>query len=571
MKWYLQNLRGGLRTAFFFRAPQRFVGSWHALMAIAATTVLSQIVMEFAVDGAGGELAYSCYGYLVCLFSLTLIVSYIISFSASRDWPVLEISVAFLNSYYFIFLPYAFVQIVAADKFYHSGFWSLAQYLIPAWAFLIMFRIVRVTCAAELRKLVISGLLAAGAIYLLNSQVFFSRIYYAEPPSVQVVPSALDKLTSEELFDMQAGLRQKSLEQLKVSEPGHTDIYALTLGSYSHQDVFMRDVKYVDERLKSKLGITNIVSMINNKATVETTPLADATNLKSYLGALSSHFMQPKEDMLLIYLTSHGSAKEGLAVNLGYRFSQLDISPQMLQKMLHDSGIQNRIIIVSACYSGTFVPPLKDEHTIVMTAAADDRMSFGCSDDNDLTYFTRAYFMDALSQTTDLEQAFYIAKYVVEKREAAMGFEEHSNPQIFIGSKIKDILRNYTGANIASFRPFDTKALAGFRKAVDQGYASAQPQIELREDIKEAKKWLRTTADQWMACAFYGIGLMLLVFAGVVYRSNPDIFRRGEWKKRGAARRIFSPAVCKTYLFCLGILVMLAWLAWCVLLISEWH
>jgi hypothetical protein len=569
MKWYLQNLRFGLRTAFFFPAPQRVAGSWHALMAVAATTVLSQIMMEFVVDGTGGEIAYSSYGYLACLFVLTLIVSYIISFFASRDWPVVDISVAFLNSYYFIFLPYAFVQIAAADKFYHSGFSSLAQYLIPAWAFLVMFRVVRATCAPNLRKLVLSGLLAAGAIYLLNSQVFFSRIYYVETPSEQRVPSALDKLTSEEVFDMQAGLRQKSQKQLKASEPGHTDIYALTLGTYSYQDVFMRDVRYVDKRLKGKLGITNIIPMINNTATVETIPLANATNLRSYLGALSSRFMQPKEDILLIFLTSHGSAKEGLAVNLGYRFSQLDISPQRLKKILDDSGIQNRIIVISACYSGVFIPDLKDEHTMVITAAAKDRVSFGCSDNNDLTYFTQAYFMDALSKTTDLEKAFHIAKIVVERREAAMGITEHSNPQLFIGKKIKDILRNYTGANIASLRPLDAAALAWVRKAADQVYKPAQAGVELAADVKKANEWLRLTAHQWQANAFYVIGFLLLVFAGVVYRYNPDIFRRGGWKSRGVAKRIFSSAVCKTYALCLGVIVIMAWLAWCVSVIST--
>ncbi|MBI1216296.1 MAG: (d)CMP kinase [Alphaproteobacteria bacterium] len=424
MKWYLQNLRCGLRTAFFFPAPQRFIGSWHALMAIAATFVLSQLAMEFAIDGTGGEIAYSCGKYLACLFSLTLIASYISGYAARQSDRILDIAVAFLNSYYFIFLAYAFLIISDPDSFYESGSAASYQELIPIWAFLVMFRIVSDICSPELKKLVVSGVIAAAALYLLNSHVYFSRIYYVEEPEPQRAASPLDKMTSEELFNMQAGLRAQGLKGLKKSKPGQTDIYALTLGAYGYQDVFMRDVKYVGERLKSRLGVTNIIPMLNNRATVQTTALADATNLKAYLKQIAAHYMQPKEDILLLFMTSHGGAKTGLSVNLEYRYSLMDITPQMLKKILDDSGIQNRIIVISACYSGTFIPVLKDAHTIIMTAAAKDRVSFGCSDQENLTYFTQAYFMNGLSETTDLAKDFDIAKEAVQARK----IRRHQNP-----------------------------------------------------------------------------------------------------------------------------------------------
>ena len=64
--------------------------------------------------------------------------------------------------------------------------------------------------------------------------------------------------------------------------------------------------------------------------------------------------------------------------------------------MLDDAGIRNRVIVVSSCYSGTFVDALRDDDTLVMTASAKDRNSFGCSNEADFTYFGKAYFDEAL-------------------------------------------------------------------------------------------------------------------------------------------------------------------------------
>ncbi len=121
-----------------------------------------------------------------------------------------------------------------------------------------------------------------------------------------------------------------------------------------------------------------------------------------------------------------------------------------MQTALQDSGIKNNIIIISACHSGVFIPYLQNDHTMIMTAAAADKNSFGCSDKNELTYFTEAYFTNGLSETTDLEKAFDIAKKAVGAREQAENIKQPSDPQIFVGDQIKSILRNYTNAQLAS-------------------------------------------------------------------------------------------------------------------------
>ena len=79
------------------------------------------------------------------------------------------------------------------------------------------------------------------------------------------------------------------------------------------------------------------------------------------------------------------------------------------------------MVVVSACYSGRFVEPLRDENTIVITAAAPDRTSFGCEAGRDFTYFGEAFFRDALARTASFTEAFEIARQLVTSRRRPSG------------------------------------------------------------------------------------------------------------------------------------------------------
>ena len=91
---------------------------------------------------------------------------------------------------------------------------------------------------------------------------------------------------------------------------------------------------------------------------------------------------------------------------------------------------RDKIIVISSCYSGGFIPALKDERTLIITASRADRVSFGCSEEANFTYFGDALFTQALNQTDDLEHAFKLAKATVAERELADSFEA-SEPQMW--------------------------------------------------------------------------------------------------------------------------------------------
>jgi hypothetical protein len=101
--------------------------------------------------------------------------------------------------------------------------------------------------------------------------------------------------------------------------------------------------------------------------------------------------MDPDEDILMLFLTSHGSEDHELAVDF-WPLELNTIKPEDLRKALDEAGIRFRVLVISACYSGGFLPALSDDNTLIMAAAAADRQSFGCANENEYTYFGRALF-----------------------------------------------------------------------------------------------------------------------------------------------------------------------------------
>ena len=107
--------------------------------------------------------------------------------------------------------------------------------------------------------------------------------------------------------------------------------------------------------------------------------------------------------------------------------------------MLQEARIKYKVVIVSACYSGGYIAPLKDPYTMVITSSRADRTSFGCDNKSEFTYFGEAFFQEALNRTTSLVEAFEIAKRAIAERERAGGLTP-SEPQIHVGDAIREKL-----------------------------------------------------------------------------------------------------------------------------------
>ncbi|WP_199688072.1 C13 family peptidase [Noviherbaspirillum sedimenti] len=170
--------------------------------------------------------------------------------------------------------------------------------------------------------------------------------------------------------------------------------------------------------------------------------------------------MDREKDILFLFLTSHGSKKHELTLNQN-GIELRDLEAKELGKLLKESGIRWKVVLVSACYAGGFIDPLKDEHTMVIAAARHDRTSFGCSDENDFTYFGKAFFQESLPGARSFGEAFRTARTLVAQWEAkdfnkVEGGKDdeqmHSEPQIHHPGLIEQYLDRWR-AQLVTPRP----------------------------------------------------------------------------------------------------------------------
>jgi len=255
---------------------------------------------------------------------------------------------------------------------------------------------------------------------------------------------------SEEVFYRQPRLLEAELAALQPGRKGVVDVYFVGVGGWASEDVFMREVRYAQALFQQRFGAEGrTVTLINNPKTALEAPIASITALEQTLQRVAA-VMDRDEDILFLFLTSHGSKEHRFSLEF-WPLQLNPLDPARLKSLLAQSGIKWKVVVVSACYSGGFIEPIKDETTLVITASAADRNSFGCSNEADFTYFGKAYLADGLRTTHSFTAAFDLAKDVVTRREAA---EEKlpSLPQMHVGAAIGDQLRRLE-AELAHGRP----------------------------------------------------------------------------------------------------------------------
>jgi hypothetical protein len=224
-----------------------------------------------------------------------------------------------------------------------------------------------------------------------------------------------------------------------VRDPS-ADAQAFFLGfaGVGEQKVFAQEIGLASRVLGERYDIgARRVLLINDQRDTERAPLATVSGLKYALRGLGAR-MNPERDVLLLSISSHGTEDSAIAVS-NSELPLDDLTPEELADALRESGIKWRVVIVSACYAGGFIEPLKSPQTIVIAAAAADRTSFGCSNDRDLTYFGEAFYRDALPGAGSLRAAFDTAKAAIGARER----REHitpSDPQAYFGKELEERL-----------------------------------------------------------------------------------------------------------------------------------
>ena len=155
-------------------------------------------------------------------------------------------------------------------------------------------------------------------------------------------------------------------------EPADPRVYFLGFAGYGEERVFAEEIKLAAARVGEKFGSSQrSLLLINDRRDLETLPLATHANLRYALAALR-RVMDPERDVLFLALSSHGAPNAMIEVsNTG--MEPTGLSARGLAQLLAESGIRQKIVVISACFSGAFIEPLADNDTIVITAASKNR------------------------------------------------------------------------------------------------------------------------------------------------------------------------------------------------------
>jgi len=244
----------------------------------------------------------------------------------------------------------------------------------------------------------------------------------------------------------QEALLQAAVARLPPQQPGTTDIYALGVAGWADLDVFTKEIDGAFTALAQILPIQDrTLRLVNFREAAKPAPLASRRNFAAAVRAIG-RLMDKDEDVLLLVMSSHGTAA-GFSLQLPGGSSQV-LTPHEVKRVLDGEGIRNRIVIVSACFSGIFVKPLANDDTIVLTAADEEHTSFGCAAGRDWTYFGDALFRQGVQPGTTLDRAFDHARVLIRGWEM-MDRLPPSNPQAHFGpalvAKLAQVLKSVSG------------------------------------------------------------------------------------------------------------------------------
>ena len=159
---------------------------------------------------------------------------------------------------------------------------------------------------------------------------------------------------------------------------------------------------------------------------------SDVDGISDALAKLSAQ----APDGCLVYFTSHG-APTGLVVG-----DEL-LAPDELDAMLNGScGERPTVVVISACFSGAFVPALAAPNRLVLTAARRDRTSFGCGQSDRYPYFDDC-FLRTFGDARDFIELGRKVQACVARREVETGMSPPSEPQLWVGASLRPLLPFY--------------------------------------------------------------------------------------------------------------------------------
>lgn len=427
-----RNLLAGMRLVFFL--PVRAFDFRASALQFALLVLLNLALWVGAAAasyGFEGAPDFSALSVFLSSALLSLATALLVALAYGKPERLVLVAIALSAGDCVFELVAAVLPGVAAA----TGHARLLYTLFLVWSWLVSLR-AALLCGGWRRPQVYQAALAVTAMMAIGFFVLPRADPWRPPAEAQATRPGL---TDERLFHLQGELIERALDAVRPGQRGVPELYFVGFAPDASQEVFLHELRYVKKLFDERFDTAgHSIALASSQDALDQLPIGSVTNLGRALARVGQA-MNPDEDILFLYISAHGDRGHRLSASQP-PLALASLTPTALARMLQRSRVKWRVILVSACYSGGYIEPLRDDNTVVITAAAADRASFGCEEGRDFTYFGEAYFRDALARTRSFTSAFALARQIVSRREA----REHrlpSLPQMWVGRSIAERLK----------------------------------------------------------------------------------------------------------------------------------
>jgi hypothetical protein len=497
-----RRMADAFRLAFLRDVPEaRMTAAWKHVLGFAFATLAMPVAVAFTRTGWNGEWSWFLLPFALFHLPLVLAAAIAAAYALARPGDVPRLLLAALMIAFAIDVFTSLAQLAGLDELLFERSGRVLHYIAPAWLTVALARYASRFIGPGVRRLA----MILACIVLIGvplGTIHRERSPWHEPYGDDNAAESKSAwgVAAEDAFYQQPRILARDLDAVKPGRPGAVDVFFVGVAGYGREDVFMREVDSVARLFRERFGAEgHAVRLVNNPKSVFDTPIATKTSLAASLKKIAS-VMDTEEDVLVLFMTSHGSQAHRFSLDL-WPMQLHELDPKTLRVLLDDSGIRNRVVVVSACYSGGFVEALQDDHTLVITASAPDRNSFGCSNEATWTYFGKAYFDEALRADYSFIRAFETAKPAIEKRERQDEYTP-SDPRISIGAKIVprlEQLERQLRAGTDTRAVAATKPASAFDAKVERYVAAMYGETDLRRYQEICRAMMRETAPEtWL-------------------------------------------------------------------------
>lgn len=286
--------------------------------------------------------------------------------------------------------------------------------------------------------LVAFGLGAVASVW--TAELHMKVTLYALSQGAEEQPTReIASIAPDRLWQAQPSLVEQSAKLLSPASSEEGRVYLIALAPDGTQELFVRESRRALEAFGSRFhdNLRMSVLLSNDGARPAEVPLATNPNLEQIAQVIAEE-ADPERDMVAVYLTSHGSEDAALSTYLPDYTALEAITAPRLRSVLAKTGVAQRLVVVSACYSGSWIAPLATDDSIVITAARKDRTSYGCDDSREMTVFAEMFFKGDAIETKSLQQAFEQARERILADEGRTAITP-SEPQVHVGKNMRGL------------------------------------------------------------------------------------------------------------------------------------